>query len=142
MCLASTTSFAQELHVLELREFSMDAAKLVDNRDPYYPYADKVAAYSGQEVWDKEAIANFDIDVLRYGQYAITFDNHVHGESTDQRFREVGWHYRVSAELGRKVSVYYEHHSQHLLDESGGPTTAYPLYNAVGCRFTLYKRGD
>ena len=133
------TANAKDISFMELCKFSMDFAKLENNRDPYYPYADPGA--NGPETWDKEVAANFDLDLIRYGDYALTWDNTVHTETTNRQFRQVGWKFEVAAHLGSRFKLYYRHHSQHLMD-ADGQGLRYPLYNAVGAQIVFYNRSD
>jgi hypothetical protein len=133
----STVGYADDLHILSLDEFTFDTYRIINHRDPYYPYGDMG---SDGEHWDKGVAADFNIDLLKYQDFDFYWRNRVHGESTDQQFREVGWQFETGLELRNYVQLYYQHHSQHILDAEG-QYGKYPLENYVGVRMTLYKRG-
>jgi hypothetical protein len=140
LALAAPSASAQQLYTLSLREFSMEYFKIANNRNSYVPYDDEVDD-TGNESWDYGAAAKFDLDLIRYGDYAFHWSNRVHGESTNSQFRSMGWQFRWGLQLGRKVELFYDHHSQHALEQAPPPgSRSYPLENRYGAEVTFYRR--
>ena len=129
-------SYGDELHVLSLREFSMDAYKIGNNRDSYYQYADPTEDEG--ERWLGGAAVNFDLDLVGTRDWGLRWDNRVHGEGTEAQFRTVGWQYRLGLQLGPKFSLYHEHHSRHVLDADRDDK--FPLENFYGARVVFFER--
>lgn len=73
---------------------------------------------------------------LRLNVYGVFFmDNEVHTETDDSQYRSIGWHYTAGAHITDDIDVYYEHHSQHVLDAA--PPLHYQLEDSVGIRIRL-----
>lgn len=125
---------AKEWRLLDLEEFSFEGYHLADHRDADYPYD------SGPELWKAGSAVNFDLDLLKKGDYGLVWENTVRGEATDRQYRGVNWEYEIGLDLGSKVRLFWHHKSEHLLDERAD--THFPLYNIYGARIIFYKRGD
>ncbi len=74
-----------------------------------------------------------NLSLLKY----LYLDNTVHSLTDPYQFRLVGWHYQFGVHFGRNIDVYYEHFSQHILDNY---YDNYPLENLVGVKIKLYER--
>lgn len=132
-CLSPQTAKAGAL-TLSLREFSFETYKLYDNRDGYYPYSN-----DSNESWDKGTAVNFNLDLVRFSDnVALRWDNRVHGETTVDQYRAVGWQFQLAVDLGPKFTLFADHHSQHILDDH--VDERFPLRNVVGGRVVFYKR--
>ncbi len=82
-----------------------------------------------------------DTDVLS----VFYFNNRIHG-MTDElpgvgpgQFRTVGWQFQYGLRLSPALDIYYEHHSQHLLDTPG--ISHYPVNNSIGVKLILFTTG-
>jgi len=135
LLLVSGAAHAEELHLLSLDTFALEDYKIIDNRDPYFPYAN---APSDQEHWSQGIAALMNIDVVNYGIYSMYWRGRVFGNSTDQQFRETGLQYEMGLEVKNYVNVYWQHESDHILDAAAD--SRFPLRNYLGVRVTFYDR--
>ncbi len=130
------------LTVLDPTKVSVEYFRLENNRDDYlrinerdYPLYDE----DSTEYWAYGMATQFNIDVIKYGQYAVYWDNTVHMDATNCCVRHVGWQYELGAHLGPHLDVFYYHHSRHILDLDRD--TKFPLINRVGFRLILVEEG-
>jgi hypothetical protein len=121
-----------EPRLFSLREFSFEGYRLLDNRDGFYPYND------GQEKWANGTAVNFNLDLVKVGDWGIRWDNQVRGETTNSQYRAVGWQFETAFDMGQRFSLFWDHHSQHALDAYVGEK--FPLRNVIGGRINFYKR--
>lgn len=132
-----------QLHILELDRVTFDGGRIVDYRDLYYPYTQpggQPGLGGDPEIWQYNLNLGWDVSLLRFGDYGLVFDNNVHAASTDNQYRAVGWQYRLGLMLGPKVELYWDHHSQHILDAAPDESHTFPLYNSYGVQIVLYQR--
>lgn len=127
---------ANEYKLFELDEFNMELYSLADHRTLDLPFKDQGA---DGESWTQGYAANFNIDLFKWANYGLYWQNKVHAESTEAQVRQVGWKYEIGVDLNQKVQLYWLHHSQHLLDGKN-PNGKYPLDNFYGIRTVFYKR--
>jgi len=130
MGMIATSGLGESLRLLSLDRMAMRYARIADYHDSYFADVE-------HEQWFGHVSAQWDLSLLRYGDYGLYWHNNVHGESTKQ-FRQVGWQYELGIQLGRKLSVYWEHHSRHLLDATSADR--FPLTNTYGLEITFYER--
>lgn len=140
LLLLSGSAQAQELHLLSLDEFSMDYYRLGNNRDSYMDYRDPQDNSEERERWFGGASANFNLDLVKYGNWGIYHNNRVYGNATNAQFREVAWNYELGAQLGPKLQVWWEHLSRHVLDADRDDR--FPLTNKYGISYVFYKRAE
>lgn len=131
---------AQELHLLSLEEFSMEFYRLGNNRDSYLDYRDPQDNSEERERWFGGASANFNLDLVKFGNWGIYHHNRVYGNATNAQFREVAWDFELGAQLGSRLQVYHHHLSRHVLDADRDDR--FPLTNRYGARFIFYKRAQ
>lgn len=124
---------AEELHILSLDSFALEDYKVNSFQDPYFPYT-----VTTPEHWTQGAAALFDLDLIKYGNASVYWHNRVHAESTNEQVRRVGWIFEVGAGITDVVQVYWQHDSEHLLDQSS--TFSHPLSNFIGMRVFMYSR--
>jgi hypothetical protein len=129
---------AQELHLLSLRELNIEYYRIDNHRDSYFEYADR--SEQREEHWVGGTAANYTLDMVKYGNWGLYWDNRIHGEGTDAQFREVGWQYELGLQLGPKLQAYWNHHSRHVLDDSRADR--FPLDNFYGVRWVYYRRAE
>jgi hypothetical protein len=137
--LLAGTATAQEWHVMELREFAMEGYDIANNRDAYFPYADRGDDVPS-EYWDYGLAAKFDLDLLKRGDYGFRWRNAVRGESTNVQFRSIEWDFRWGLQLGDRLEVFYDHTSRHILDEAPVAERSYRLKNFIGAEYVWYRR--
>ncbi len=136
--LLAGNAVAQDLQLLSLREFSFDSYRLGNRRDSYLGYADPNDATDETERWLGGFATNFDIDLIKYGDWGLYHNNRVFGNGTTAQFREVAWQYEIGAQLGWQLQVYWNHESRHVLDSARDDN--FPLTNMYGARYTFYRR--
>jgi hypothetical protein len=113
-------SEASDFRLLELRETSVNYKRF--NKTNFAPL------FEGPQ---KERITlTVNSDFMRY----FFFNNRVHGTTTTAQYHLIGWNFQFGLRLSKYLDVLYEHHSQHVLDES--PGQHFPVEDSVG--FTLY----
>lgn len=135
--LATPARGQEPLHVLQLDEFSLQTGRIVDFDDPYFPYANRGNAHG--EFWDTITQVNFNLDLFKYDDWGLYWDNNVAGASTDTRYRMVQWHWEGGLDLDKYAQIFWEHQSTHILDAPGGGH--FPMFNAYECRIVIYRRG-
>lgn len=115
-----------DFEVIKLREASVKYQKFADNN--YAPYFDKP---------QKERLSLVvNSDLLKYGFW----NNRVHGTTTEDQYRWVGWNFQVGVRLFRQLDVQYEHHSQHAMDYNIG--AHFPVEDSVGFTLYFYRIGN
>lgn len=124
------SSSIQAAEFLTLKEFSLQTGRIENNRDPYYSLVDK-------EQWKGFVATNFNLDIIRANNFKMYWHNQVHTEGTESQLRGVGWHWDLGISMYDKLEFFHEHHSRHLMDVEGN--SKFPLYNAYGARFILYR---
>jgi hypothetical protein len=135
----STIAAGNELHLVSLREFSMEYYSVANHRDTYMQYADP-ADEGSEEAWIGGTAVSFNLDLLKRGDWGLYWNNRVHGEGTDAQFREVGWQFETGLQLGADLQLYMHHHSRHVLDAERDER--FPLDNFYGARVTFYRRPE
>lgn len=73
---------------------------------------------------------NLDIDLMIMSP--IYWKNRVHSMIDQNQFRLIGWHFELGAFVTPNVQIYFEHHSQHILDSQS--ENHFPVLDAVGVR--------
>jgi hypothetical protein len=144
MWLAAGSALAQESqwHLWELREFGMEGYHIANNRDAYYPYADRGDS-EPSEYWDYGIAAKWDLDLMKRGDYGFRWRNALRGESTNVQFRSVEWDFRWGLQLGTKLELFYDHTSRHLLDAAPiDGSRSYRLKNFIGAEYVWYRRTE
>jgi hypothetical protein len=126
----------RDLHILSLDSFAMEDYKIIDNRDPYFPFAN---APSDQEHWTQGIAALMNVDLVNYDLYSAYWRGCVFGNATDRQFREIGLQYEMGFEIRNYFNVFWQHESDHGLDYQPA-FERFPLRNYVGVRITFYKR--
>lgn len=132
--------FAYDAPAAEWSPFQLRAAGLT--YEDYFPGGhDPLLTDNGlpNRTLGKAVELNFDIDVLKYG----FFDNRVHSgtdEDADSgrgQFRTVGWEFKFGVQVHPAISLYYHHHSEHLLDAS--LPYHFPVRDSIGFQFQIYS---
>lgn len=83
---------------------------------------------------------NVNTTVLNY----IFWDNTVHSYTNSSQYYLVSWELRLGARLTQWLDLFYEHHSQHILDQTY-PHMKFPVEDSWGIKLYIYggkKRGD
>ncbi len=108
--------------VLELRDVALQYKHFVDaGRDPMLDAPQK----------DEYNLA-LNMDLLGAGYW----NNRVHTKTDPAQFRVVGWELQIGAHLSNSFDVFYNHHSQHLLDKVG--PNGFPVEDSIGVNIYLY----
>ncbi len=135
--LANTQARGADVHAFSLKKFSLDIGKIADNTDSYFPYADPDDDTTAEK-WYGTVATKFDIDLLKVGDWGLFWNNRVFGDGTRKQFRQVGWEFRAGIQLGRKLTLYFDHTSRHILEATS--PYPYPQRNVYGGEITLYER--
>ncbi len=140
-CVAAPAA-AQEWHLLEPSKMTMEYFKIANNRDEYLAINDIGSTKYGEggETWRYGVATDFDLDLIRYGQWALYWDNHVHMAATQCCVRHVGWEFEWGAEISKHADLFYYHHSEHIMDLDR-PVRRYPLQNMYGVRLVFIESG-
>lgn len=84
---------------------------------------------------------NLDIDVAEF----VYFNNWVH-TATDEhiithsgQFRSVGWQSELGVRITQQVEIFFQHHSQHVLD-TFHQTMGFPVQDGIGFRLKLISK--
>lgn len=132
-----------DLHLLEPTKLTMEYYKVGNNRDEYLRFNDQGAdkyEESGEETWRYGSAVRFNLDLLRYRDFAIYWDNHVHMAATQCCVRHVGWEFEAGLSASKHLDFFYYHHSEHVLDVQR-ENRRYPLVNQYGVRFIFIDKG-
>jgi len=142
LSLASTSTYGADYYLLEPSYLSMEYYEIRNNRDEYLSINDAGSTKYGDqfEHWKYGLAVRFNLDIIRYTDYALYLSNRVHMASTQCCVRQVGWEYELGAHLGKHVDLFWYHHSQHILDQERR-TGRFPLQNFVGFRLIMIERG-
>lgn len=134
--LVSTTASAEEWRILKPDDVHMDAYKYEDLYDPYISPIDKDITYGG--------LFNIDFSVVKYRGYGLYMKNQLHFDESgrDGRIKRGGWQYELGVvvwtnNIGQpKVSVFKDHHSQHIFEDTR--ETHFPVQDRYGIRLQIY----
>ncbi len=137
--MSAAPAAAQEWHLWETREFAMETYHIANNRDAYFPYADR-GDDTPSEYWDYGIAAKWDLDLIKRGNYGFRWRNAVRGDSTNVQFRSVEWDFRWGLQLGQRLELFYDHTSRHILDEAPVEPRSYRLKNFIGAEYVWYRR--
>jgi hypothetical protein len=132
---------AEKYYLLDASRVSMEFYEVKNNRDGYLLINDRDSDKYGEsnEHWTYGAALDLDFDILRYGPYALYWQNNVHMDATNVAVRHVGWEYELGARLGKHFDLFWYHHSRHIMDtDREGP---FPLTNRYGVRFIFVETG-
>lgn len=116
-----------DFQLLDVDELSIDLYKVQDYRQTYW-----VEDY---EQMSHGVNINFNLRACRY----LFMENQLHMLGTDSQLRQGGLHWRSGVNLGPYLDIYYEHHSNHVL-ERGRETREFPLENYYGARFYFLRK--
>lgn len=134
-----TIALSHEFRLLELDHASFEVWKIGDNRDSYFPYQRPID-YSGQdegtEEWHGGAAFNLNLNLASYNGYGLYWDNKPYLNGTKAQVRQAGWEWEVGAGYKKCQTLFWRHHSTHILDEAS--VGKYPLSNQFGIRVTFF----
>jgi hypothetical protein len=119
---------AAEYRLLDVDQLDMSYEKFTKRRDAQAPQY-------GLKDWDHRVSMDVDFRLLRYGFW----ENWIHTEAIPGKVKTVGWDWKLGANLGRYVDVYYHHHSQHVMDEPQ-IETGNPVEDSYGFRLKFIDR--
>jgi hypothetical protein len=131
------------LRILEPSLLTMEYYKIANNRDEYLAINDKGSTKYGPaegEAWSYGSAVRFNLELIKYGEYGLYWDNHVHMAATQCCVRHVGWEFEWGAHVSRHLDFFYYHHSEHIMDVER-PARRYPLVNQYGVRFIFIQEG-
>lgn len=124
-----------DLRLLETERVMLDAWKIEDHRDMYFPYN---KPGTGGEEWTVGAAFVIDLNFMAYRKWAWYWRNRPFMNATSVQVREAGWQWETGVTFGKCVDLYWYHLSDHVLDaEVPG---RYPLHNFYGVRVVFYDR--
>lgn len=139
----TTKTYAKDnrFYLLTPYKASMEYIKYRDKRDAYLPdYTAFNAGHSGQnsERWDYGAQLNLNLDLIRYDNLTLYWENTWHMGATNKQVRSVGWIWKLGIPLGNKFNIYYFHHSRHCLEcNPNGAERKYPMENSFHLEMIL-----
>ena len=117
--------FIRKVFGSEVNEVSVEYKSFVGaNRDPLF--------YNSTP--NNELNLNVNLTLNSY----LFMDNQVHSMTNESQYYLVGWHYKLGAHITDDLDLYYEHFSQHILDNSY-PYMSFPLENAIVIKYNLLK---
>lgn len=141
VCLFSPAALGGDLRLLEADSLSMSYAKIANNRDMYWPYEDPGRdRYDTEETWEYSVGVNFDLNLASWRDYRLHWQNGIDGQQTTVQFRTVTWDFRWGLQLGKKLELFYDHVSSHVLDAAPDEERTYKLKNMYGLEITFYRR--
>lgn len=124
LCVLHESCEASSDYGFHLNEVSLDYARFKEGS------RDAILAPSRP----KERVdLNVNLDLLRY----FYLNNQVHSMTDTTQFRLIGWKYQLGVHLGSFADLYYQHFSQHILDQAYND---FPLENTIGLKLYLYRR--
>lgn len=147
---------AEEFHVLELKDLSMEYKQHRNYRDSYFPQYETInghcAGYNNDGTLSTECMTygagvNFDLSIVKFKAMDLFWNNKVDMDATNRQVRQVGWDWEVGPKFD-KVSVFYHHHSRHLMESAtvynegslDEQKIKYPLRDEYVIRFNFYHK--
>lgn len=136
---------AGKFYLLEATHLSVEAHRLDTLREPYLPEYDRVnkeaTTKDQKEEWEYGAKVNFNLNLVRLFRYSIFWRNTIHGEATDNQFRQVGWKWELGVTIiPKKIELFHLHHSQHVLEKTTDLGDNYPIRDSVGLRLIFLDK--
>jgi hypothetical protein len=120
--------------LFEVEKLEIKHAKLFEaTRDPYAPH------YTGD--WHSKSELEWRVSLLQY----IYLDNNMHMEMIDPvTVKTVGWRYEFGFRLFDNLSIFWGHHSRHILDEKGmelymPEDNQFPVEDTIGIRIKIVE---
>jgi len=131
---ASSTAYAKgDYSLFEVEKLDLKHSRMAsESRDPYAPW------HTGS--WYTKSELEWRVNMLG----PIYWDNSMHMEMIDATtVKTVGWKYELGLRLFKSISVYWGHHSRHILDEPGaqnyiGPVQ-FPVEDTLGIRIRVVE---
>lgn len=133
MLFYTCTAKADEWKLLDVEKLDVVYSKLdKKNRDPYAP------TYTNR--WNDRASLQWRVSILS----RVYWDNDCHVETIDTgAVKTVGWHWDAGVRINKYFSVFQEHHSRHIMEETpekrNEAGNQFPVENAVGLRVKLIE---
>jgi hypothetical protein len=132
--LLCNTAYAQGNYSLfNVEKLEIKHAKMSPgNRDPYVPW------YTGS--WYTKSELEWRVSMLG----PIYWDNNMHMEMINSTtVKTVGWQYELGVRILDSVSVYWGHHSRHVLDEPAPELyisgNQFPVEDSIGIRIKIME---
>lgn len=134
LLIISTSGFSYSL--LNLEELTMTHARLGEaSRIPQAPQ------YTGY--WLYRTSLNMRFNFLG----PLYWDNKVHMEATQASPKTVGWWWMLGLRVHPQIDIFYEHHSQHIMDTESPSAQLYkeqrsrnfPVEDSYGIKFNIYE---
>ena len=119
--------------LLDLEKFDIKYAQFKPyTRDPLAPQ------YTG--FWKDRGAIEWRINVLK----ALYWDNNMHLETIDAKtVKTVGWHWELGLRLHKRLMIFHEHHSRHVLDEPAPELyygrNQFPVEDSFGIRIKVVE---
>lgn len=133
MLLASPAYARGNYSLFEVEKLDIKHSRMAaESRDPYAPW------HTGS--WYTKSELEWRINMLG----PIYWDNNMHMEMIDPTtVKTVGWRYELGIRIFRSLSIYWGHHSRHILDEPGaenyvGPVQ-FPVEDTLGIRVKIVE---
>jgi len=131
----SSTAMAEGNYTLfDIEKLEIKHSKMAPGtRDPYAPW------YTGS--WYTKSELDWRVNMLE----AVYWDNNMHMEMINPTtVKTVGWKYELGVRILDSISIYWGHHSRHILDEHGvefyeEPLSQFPVEDAIGIRFKIVE---
>lgn len=125
-----------------------EAWEIESLRDPFIPQYNTHNAVDHTKEWSHGAAFLVDMSLLQFTRNSqLYWENRVHMDMIPAHVKSVGWQFEVGLQLGRKLDLYYGHHSRHILDEPEpewlrdfNKNNVFPVRDVYGFRFNLYGR--
>lgn len=137
--------YGAEFSLFEPSHLSIEAHRIYNYREPYideYSTMQKEPADPTQtEYWTYGAMVNFNVNLVRVNNYRLFWRNTIHGESTSEQFRRVGWQWNLGFTLiPNKLELFHLHHSEHILDKAAESNVNYPVRDSYGVRMIFLDK--
>lgn len=141
VCLLCAPAKADELRLLDIDYFALEAEKIEHYRDPYMP--------QHTDGWSYGAGAYFDLCFACYGDFELFMTNYVPMRATEGQVRYVGWKYDVGLTLWPgKATLAWRHFSEHVLEDEPQPYAdeqynsgnRFPIYDSIVLRMIFFER--
>ena len=124
----SMSASAKEYRLLEVEHFDMGYQEFKNIRDPYVPDTTNMKY---------RASTNFRLGLAR----TLFWDNTLHTEAVRSgTVKTVGWHWITGIRLTKKIVLFQEHHSRHVVEEYRGTKNGrntFPVEDSYGIRITI-----
>jgi hypothetical protein len=138
LLLAATPAYSTEYYLV--RNLNFEVGKYTGLAYTSYPLLPEYTADGSiREELTYSTDIVFNVDLIRYYNTALFFDNKVEGLATNKQYRYVSWEFELGLHL-KVIDFFLDHKSEHVLDQYPVRQDHFPVSDRIMVRFLFIDR--